>query len=116
MSATTSVTIIRTSGAVERHAIATAILFREIERLIDAQTLDAVNLRDGRTMFVDDHGYEVEGIEHPPSDGFAARYEFRPVRARKPLNATATALYHRVCYPGVRHAIVGDVAIVTDLD
>jgi len=88
----------------------------EIARLIDARTLDLVNLRDGRVMLVDDDGYEVEVQERDPPPGFAVAFERVPVRAAKPVNPIATGLYHAICHPGTTHQIVGDVAIVRDED
>lgn len=90
--------------------------FRDIAMLIGAVYLDSVNLRDGRMMLVDDLGYKTEAVEHGAGDGFAFRTELKPVKARKPVNAKATALYHKVCVPGTTHQIVGDVAIVLDED
>lgn len=58
--------------------------------LIGADCLDSVNLRDGRTMLVDDNGH-ARGL---------------------PINAKATKLYHGVCRPGTTHVIRGDVVIV----
>lgn len=84
-------------------------VFGHIEHEIGAKMLDSVNLRDGRVMFVDDHGYETKEMEHAP--GYI---EVVPVRALKPVNEKATALYHAVCRPGVTHRIVGDVCIVVD--
>lgn len=43
-------------------------------------------------------------------------FELKCIRARKPVNAKATELYHAVCKPGTTHQIVGDVAIVNDED
>lgn len=85
--------------------------FREISKLIGADTTDTVNLRDGRVMLVDDAGWEFEVVDH--GDG---HFEHKPTRARKPINEKATALYHAVCYAGTTHQIVGDVAIVVDAE
>jgi len=85
-----NVHIIRVDGS-EEHVIAR---FGQIDRLIHADGLDTVNLRDGRVMVVDDLG-------HPNG---------------KPVNRKATALYHGICRPGTTHQIVGDVAIVVDAE
>lgn len=106
-----TVTILRTTGATEQHELPRPGIFKRIENLIGSSSCDGVNLRDGRVMFVDDFGYETETINH--GNG---RFELRPVRARKPVNAEATKLYHAICQPGTTHAIVGDVAIVNDAD
>ena len=110
--------IIRTDGT-EEHVQAP---WAAIYKLIGAATCDTVNLRDGRVMLVDDAGYETETVEHGPGPDpvhglpMAFRTELKPVRARKPVNAKATALYHSVCRPGTTHQIVGDVAIVIDAE
>jgi hypothetical protein len=109
-----NVTIIRTSGAQEQQTIRAdtdQAAFAGIAHLIGAKTLDTVNLRDGRVMIVDDNGYETETITHGPG-----QVELRPTKARKPVNAEATKLYHDICRPGTTHQIVGDVAIVRDED
>lgn len=106
-----NITILRTSGATEQHEVIAREAFVQIEKLIGADCLDTVNLRDGRVMFVDDSGYETETIDHG-----GGRFELRPTKARKPVNAEATKLYHAVCRPGVTHQIVGDVAIVLDAE
>jgi len=87
----------------------------QILTLIGARTLDIVALRHmGRSplhvMAVDDNGYEtrteqVENVMH-----------VIPTRARKPVNAEATKLYHANCVPGTTHEIVGDVFISPDDD
>ena len=99
--------IIRTDGTEERIVAPWA----NICKLIGAQTLDTVNLRDGRVMCVDDDGYETECVDHG-----GGRIELRPIAARKPVNAKATKLYHAVCLPGRMHQIVGDVAIIVDAE
>jgi len=118
------VQIIRTDGTEETVELPLNKVFAEIERLIHATALDTVNLRDGRVMLVDDHGYDITLIEHGPGVAsisgieqyFNFRTERRPTRARKPVNPKATALYQRVCVPGTTHQIVGDVAIVVDAE
>lgn len=84
-------------------------------KLIGAETFDVVPLRHLgqplQVMLVDDHGYETRTIERD-----AGHFELRPVRARKPVNAKATALYHANCQPGTTHQIVGDVVVTLDSD
>jgi hypothetical protein len=88
------VSILRAAGTAEDHEVSRHILLDWCRRMIGADTLDTVNLRDGRVMLVDDVGL-VDG---------------------KPLNAAATALYHGVCRPGTTNPIAGDVAIAWDED
>lgn len=99
--------IIRTDGREE----VTDLKFASIPAAIQAQTMDSVNLHDGRVMLIDDHGYEVQTIQH--SENYV---ELRPIRRLKPANDKATALYHAVCKPGTTHQIAGDVAIVYDAE
>lgn len=106
-----NIKIIRTDGSEEVHAVTKKTATRQIDELIGAKCTDTVNLRDGRVMIVDDNGYESECIEH--GNG---HFELRPTRARKPVNAKATELYHAICVPGTMHQIVGDVAIANDED
>lgn len=108
---TLRVLVLRVDGTEEDHEIDRRQAVKAINRLIGADTYDAVNLRDGRVMLVDDNGYDCEFIDHGN-----AHFEMRPVAARKPVNEKATALYHGVCQPGTTHQIVGDVAIVVDAD
>lgn len=84
--------IIRVDGTEEE--IVGRLDIKDIEKRINANVLDTVNLRDGRVMIVDDLG-------HPGG---------------KPVNPAATKLYHAVCRPGTTHTIVGDVAVVWDND
>lgn len=70
------------------------ISFENIAKLIGADMLDTVDLRDGRVMVVNDLGYELGLL----------------------INPKATKLYHAVCKPGTTHQIVGDVAVVYDDD
>jgi len=107
-----TVLILRTDGRRESYDMPQAEVFDRLRGLLNAEGFDTVNLRDGRVMIVDDDGYDVEvvvGIQ----DGFHVE-ERRPMRAKKPVNVEATALYHGVCKPGTTHQIVGDVAIVAD--
>jgi hypothetical protein len=82
--------------------------------MIGAESLDFVRIGklvpSDLTMAVDDFGWETERIETP------GKVELRPVRARKPINAKATALYLAVCRPGTTHQIAGDVAVFHDED
>jgi hypothetical protein len=104
------VLILRTNGTRERYEVAPDEALDKIRELIGAKVLDAVNLRDGRVMLVDDHGYAVVEVKH------ADYIELRPVRMLKPPNAAATALYHATCKPGTTHQIVGDAAVIRDND
>lgn len=106
---TTLVEILRTDGSREHHYVNRHIAIEWSRGTIGAEVLDTVNLRDGRVMLVDDDGYEAKAVEVSPG-----HTELRPVRARKPVNAEATKLYHRICKPGTTHQIVGDVALVID--
>ncbi len=93
MSRPVQVQILRVDGSEESH-VATGRTIAAIERLIGADCLDIVNLRDGRVMLVDDTGM-VDG---------------------KPVNPKATELYHSVCRPGTPFSIHGDVAVANDAD
>lgn len=106
-----TIQILRTDGRVEDVEITRTKPFQQIEQLIGAAMLDGVSLRDGRVMFVDDNGYDTIFVDH--GNG---QFEAKPVKANKPVNEKATALYHAVCLPGSTHQIVGDVAIVRDED
>ena len=106
-----SVDIIRTDGRKETHEVGKHILLPWIKRMIGAEVTDHVNLKDGRVMIGDDNGYETEIVEK--STGL---FELRPIRARKPVNAEATKIYHGICKPGTTHRIVGDVAIAWNKD
>lgn len=89
-----NVEIIRIDGRREISQVSRHSVTRVIRNAIDADTLDAVDLRDGRVMMVDDTG----AIDN------------------KPVNPEATKLYHGVCRPGTTHQIHGDVAIVIDAE
>ena len=82
--------LIRTDGS-EEHLNSQ---FNAIPDLIGAETMDSVDLRDGRVMLVDDNGYDTDKL----------------------INQKATRLYHGVCKPGTTHQIIGDVAIVIDAE
>ena len=112
------VTILRTAGTSEVHQVGRHILLDWCRRMIGAELIDTVNLRDGRVMIVDDAGYDVQVTTREGEwEGRPTTFETHtPIRARKPLNTAATALYHGVCRPGATHQIVGDVAIVWDRD
>ena len=105
------VCVIRTDGQEEELRVGNAGALAAIKALIGAETLDTVNLRDGRVMLVDDDGWETETVEIEPG-----KIELRPIKALKPLNEKATKIYHGVCVEGTTHQIVGDVAIVLDHD
>lgn len=107
-----NVEVIRTSGTREQHVIDGKLALRRIYKLIDCDTVDMVNLRDGRVMLVDDNGYEPGPVVQHTSN----HIEITAGAARKPVNEEATKLYHGVCIPGTTHQIVGDVAIVKDED
>lgn len=113
--------IIRTDGTIE--PVPLPLAYDEILRRIGAATGDAVMLRHlGRplvAMIVDDDGYETKTVDHGIVDtdlGKAHMTENKAVRAKKPLNQLATALYHANCLPGTTHQIVGDVYIAPDED
>lgn len=108
------VEVIRTSGKREHHTIPNTKPLDHIYRLIGCDTIDTVNLRDGRVMLVDDNGYDKE--DQTLVDHGNGRFEIVCGRANKPVNPDATKLYHGICKPGTTHQIVGDVAIVRDED
>jgi hypothetical protein len=111
------VEIVRTDGRREQHEVHGGDrVCAQIGALIGADTVDVVNLRDGRVMLVDDNGYDTVDVEVPPPPGYGFAIERQCVRGRKAVNPTATALYHAVCVPGTTHQIVGDVAVVRDED
>lgn len=67
----------------------------DVRKLIGADTLDTVRLKDRTTvMLIDDEGHDKD----------------------LPVNVEATRLYHEVCVPGTTHEIRGDVVIVPDAD
>ncbi|SCK49474.1 hypothetical protein VAR608DRAFT_4928 [Variovorax sp. HW608] len=106
--------VIRTDGRIER--LDKPVTFAEIEKLIGAAMTDSVVLRQFgehpiHVMIVDDLGYETTLIDHG-----GGRFEQRCTKARKPVNAEATRLYHTTCVPGATHQIVGDVVVVPDYD
>ena len=89
-----AVEIIRVDGTHETACVDRGNWLKQIERLIGANCLDTVDLRDGRVMFVDDVGCSKGLLD----------------------NVEATALYHKVCKPGTTHQIKGDVVIGRDED
>ncbi len=112
------VEIIRCDGRREQHEVGRHILLDWIKRMIEAESIDTVNLREGFggphtgfVMIVDDNGWETETIQHD-----ASHIEIKPIRPRKPINSEATKLYHAQCRPGATHQIAGDVAIAWDKD
>jgi hypothetical protein len=131
--------VIRTDGTIE--PIDKPITsFTEIEKMLGCSTTGSVTLRAGLVevpgpasagmaavplrevfvMIVDDLGYETNGtIDHGMQEtpfGMAHATEVVAGKARKPVNALATALYHANCRPGTTHQIVGDVYVAPDSD
>lgn len=107
------VEVIRTSGVRENHTIEARggqARIRAIEKLIDTDCTDTVNLRDGRVMIVIDRGWETEETH----DGGCI--QLKPTRPLYPINVEATKLYHTVCRPNTTHQIAGDVVIAYDAD
>lgn len=89
-----NVKVIRVDGSEEDHQLPTKNVFSQIYKLIGCDGGDGFNLRDGRSVIVDDTGM-IDG---------------------KPINNKATKLYHAICRPGTTHCIHGDVAIVNESD
>lgn len=102
--------LVKTDGTIEQRETTQAIALDVIKRAIGADTIDTVNLRDGRVMIVDDNGYETRA-EHTERG-----VSLVPVQPLKLFNPSATRLYWSVCKPGTHHRIVGDVAIANDVD
>jgi hypothetical protein len=92
----------------------------QILALISARTPCTVNLRSMghplHVMVLDDDGWETELVNQGPDENGVRHLGLRSVRAKKPVNAKATELYHQQCRPGTSHQIVGDVVIVPDED
>lgn len=110
-------TILRTDGTSDTHEAPNAVLALDaIKTMIQAEWVDTVNLRDGRVLIVDDNGYEVAPESSVDPETGVLRIKNVAVRALKPVNVTATALYHAICQPGVTHQLVGDVAVVREAD
>lgn len=88
--------IIRVDGTEEPIEASKSVV--ALAKRIGAELIDTVQLRhlgsQGWVMLVDDTGL-IDG---------------------KPINETATALYHCNCKPGTTHPICGDVVIVLDED
>jgi len=108
------VEVIRTNGTRETHEIfvaSTHLKLRHCKQLIGCETVDTVNLKDGRVMMVDDNGWECQTVD----DG-KGHIAMVPIRSLKPINDEATKLYHSVSRPGTTHQIAGDVVIVLDRD
>jgi len=86
----------------------------EIPQLLGAETLDSVTLHHlglpMQVMICDDAGWLTEAVEH---DGWT---EMRPIRALKPINEKASALYLANCIEGTTHQIAGDVFVCPDED
>jgi len=108
-----TILVIRTDGTEE--IVKGKPRVQTMHTLIGAETLDFVRIGklepNDLTMAVDDMGWETVTVDH--GDG---RIELKPVRARKPINAKATALYFAICRPGTTHQIAGDVAVFHDED
>lgn len=85
-----SVEILRVGGGREVHDLPRHRLLQSIQRLIGCACCDAIHLRDGRVMLVDDVG----------------------MVDNKPINPGATAVYHGIY--SSPYSIHGDVAIVLD--
>jgi hypothetical protein len=103
------VEVIRVNGTREEHEISKHNAIGTIHRLIGCETGDSVNLRDGRVMCVDDDGWETEMVDH--GNG---RFEIKPIRPKKPINAEATKIYQSLYQ--TTHQIAGDVCIAIDED
>lgn len=82
--------LIRVNG--ERSTFSRKLSMQEIRRLIQAETLDTVNLKEGHVMLIDDTGK----------------------LKKKPPNAAATYLYQRI--RNSNNKIHGDVVIAWDED
>jgi hypothetical protein len=114
------VTIIRTNDTEETHTLKRGDL-AAVRALIDCQRIDTVRIDSVYVMVVDDDGYEVEVIDHgvhpdPKQGGRPTHFiERKAMKAKKPVNKKATALYH-IVRGNLEHNIVGDVAIVRDKD
>ncbi len=104
--------IIKTTGEEkEVHFDNPNTIIEQLEKECNCGGFDTVNLRDGRIMLVDDNGYESKIVDRGNN-----HLEIVPLKGRKAVNAKATQLYLSVCVPGTTHQIVGDVAIVNDID
>jgi len=104
--------IIRCDGSVEeRHERPNNT---NVLAAIDARSIDVVRIGklepNDVIMVVDDDGYEAHAEQRPYG------VEMVVDRARKPINAIATRLYHAICHPGTTHQVVGDVAVFHDGD
>lgn len=82
--------LIRVNG--ERSRFERKLTLQEVKRLIQAETLDTVNLKDGHVMLIDDTGKIT----------------------KKPPNVAATFIYQRVRHN--ENKIHGDVVIAWDGD
>jgi hypothetical protein len=101
--------IIRTDGTEE--PVNEKPTFPFLEKRLSADLLGSVMLSRSPciVMLVDDAGWETKTVDHG-----GGHLEMVPLRARKPVNAKATELYHQI--RRTTHQIVGDVAIVCDSD
>src|SRR5262245_39272803 len=108
-----TIEIIRATGEHETHQVPLkgSRLLNWLYEHIGCESIDAVNLKNGQIMAVDDNGWETEVIHHPD------HIELRPVWAKKSINLEATKIYQGLWPLGVQHhSIVGDVAICWDKD
>jgi hypothetical protein len=107
--------VIRTDGSEETVTLEKgSLLLPHVRAALGFDTLDFVyigNPNSDLIMAVDDNGWEFDVVEHG-----AHHHEHVPTKAKKPVNAKATAYYHAICVPGTTHQIVGDVAIFHDGD
>jgi hypothetical protein len=105
--------LIRTDGSTME--LPAGLTMEELSALIGAELCDVVSLRHLgeplHVMLVDDAGYETSLHQRGPG-----HFELVTGRARKPINAEATALYRANCEPGATDEIVGDVVVVPDSD
>lgn len=88
--------IVRVDGTREQREINRRNPFKDIDRIIDCNVCDTVNMRDGRVMIVDDLG----------------------LQKNRPVNPAATEIYQSI-YPRAKQSgavIVGDVVIANDED
>ena len=108
-----TILIIRTDGTEHIIKRSSKGTLDKIKQAIKAEGLDFVRIGKADwsdlVMAVDDFGWETITVVH--SDN---HMELKPVKANKPINPKATALYHAICLPGTTHQIVGDVAIMHD--
>lgn len=92
----------------------------KIKAAMGVRTVDTVALRHMgeplHVMLCDDDGYEIAGTQETVRPDGVKIVTIIPGKARWPINAKATALYHMNCIPGTTHGIVGNVFICPDED